>query len=357
MKTPNIVIIVLFTALLGPAALGQTTLERAIQMFDDGNWDEATPLFEQLSKQSPQSAAASYYLGMMCLNPASYEDAIEYLEKAAELDPANARYQLMLGDAYGLKAQNAGILKKFGAASDCKKHYERAVELDPSLVDARANLLEYYLQAPGIMGGSVDKARAQADAILKLDACLGHIEIARIHKYQKEPNEEEESYRRAVAADPARLLGYQSLWTFYMEGKNEAAAQAVFAEALRTLKDGTEMHYMAGLYYVQANDLRRAREAFADMLKADSTRITACYQLGKVALLSGEGLEGGLGYFERYLKVKPKKGDPGWAQTHWRMGMIREKLGQKDMARAEYQKALELNPKLAEAQKALKDLH
>ena len=337
-------------------AFAQTTLERAIALYDEGNVDEARPLFERSTKEDPGNGASHYYLGVISISSGSWEDAIDYLEKAAELDKMNARYQLMLGNAYGLKAQNAGILKKFGAASDCRKHYERAVELDSAYVEARSNLLEYYLQAPGIMGGSVAKAKTQADEIMKLDSCQGHLAAGRIHNYEKEPEEEEVCYRKAVEAGPGRLLAYQALWYFYMNNKRGSDAEALFSKALTALSDKTEICYMAGLYYVQEKDFARARDLFGDMLRIDSSKVTACYQLGKVALLSGEDLERGLDYFERYLTVKPRKGDPAWSQTHWRMGMIEEKLGRKDRARSEYLKALELNPKLSEAGKALKEL-
>jgi len=48
-----------------------------------------------------------------------------------------------------------------------KQHFERAVELNPDNLDARADLKEYYEKAPGFLGGSVEKARQQAEEIAK----------------------------------------------------------------------------------------------------------------------------------------------------------------------------------------------
>jgi len=44
---------------------------------------------------------------------------------------------------------------------------KKAVELDGSNVAARSDLAEFYMEAPGIMGGGQDKSRAQADALMR----------------------------------------------------------------------------------------------------------------------------------------------------------------------------------------------
>lgn len=48
-----------------------------------------------------------------------------------------------------------------------KSAWEKAVQLDPKTVDARESLIQYYLQAPAIAGGSVDKAIEMATEIKK----------------------------------------------------------------------------------------------------------------------------------------------------------------------------------------------
>ena len=51
----------------------------------------------------------------------------------------------------------------------------------------------------------------------------------------------------------------------------------------------------------------------------------------------------------------PEKGPPP-AIAHYRLGMIYERKGAKGLARHEYQVALQLNPKLEDARKALSAL-
>ena len=51
----------------------------------------------------------------------------------------------------------------------------------------------------------------------------------------------------------------------------------------------------------------------------------------------------------------PKK-LPSLAHARWRLGMIYEKLGRKDLARREYETALKLDAELEQAREALENL-
>ena len=83
-------------------------------------------------------------------------------KKAVALDPNNGRYHRWLGHVYGEKAARANFLSAAGLAGKTRQELERAVELSPHDVDSRVDLAEFYLEAPGIVGGGHDKARAQA---------------------------------------------------------------------------------------------------------------------------------------------------------------------------------------------------
>ena len=345
----NCVLLILFASSL---SVGQTTLDKSIKLFDEGKYNESQALFRQVLKESPDNAVACYYLGMLVMDK-DYDEAIDLIEKSVDADKTNAKYHLALGNAYGLKAQRAGILKKFGAASNCRKQYETAVQSDPKLTEARSNLIEYFLQAPGIMGGSDEKAMAQADTIASYDTYLGNLARARIHEYKKEFPEEEQNYLNAIYAEPKKPLAYEGLWAFYINQKNDAKANETLSKALKALEKAFDVYYWAGQYLVQTNDFVRAREYLQKAADMDPKNLSVYYQLGKVVLLSGNDLEKGLTYFEKYLQAEPPRNAPSWAHTHWRMGMIYEKLGKNNEARAEYQKSLELNPQLEEAKKAL----
>ena len=82
------------------------------------------------------------------------------------------------------------------------------MELDPRNVEARSDLLDFYLDAPGAFGGSLEKARKQAEAMAQLDRAEGHSGWARIALKEKRYRVAEREYRAAVEAAPAHA-GYQ----------------------------------------------------------------------------------------------------------------------------------------------------
>jgi tetratricopeptide (TPR) repeat protein len=333
-------------------ATSQSKFEDAVRFYNDGKAEQSKALFLEAVNENPRNAEAYYYLGLVSIN-SDYEGAIEYLEKAVALTANDAKYHLMLGNAYGLKAQRAGIFSKLGAASDCKEQYLTAVSLDPKYTDARRSLMEFYLQAPGIIGGSVEKAAAQSDTIKTYDPYAGYLAEARVHEYRKEKTQQEECYRKAIAIDPKQLAAYRGLWILSMSDNNAAKADEVFKKAVVAVDNKSDLYYWAGLYFVEKNDFAKARGMLQKALEKDPENTLVYYQLGKVDLLSGTNLDQGLARFRKFINAPHMKNAPGPEYAYWRMGMIYEKLGNADSARIAYRKSLELNPALEEAKKAL----
>ena len=99
--------------------------------------------------------------------------AIAAFSAAIAAQPDSSIAHLWLGRALGRKIEKAGPLKAVRLVGDVRREFEQAVALDPNNVEARSDLLEFYLGAPPSFGGGIDKAEAQADAIAKLDPAMG----------------------------------------------------------------------------------------------------------------------------------------------------------------------------------------
>jgi tetratricopeptide (TPR) repeat protein len=82
------------------------------------------------------------------------------------------------------------------------------------------------------------------------------------------------------------------------------------------------------------------------MVKALPEAMVGQYAVGRVAAESGQRLDRGAAALARYLAYQPKPGEPSLASAHWRLGAVREAQGQREAARAEYEAALRLDPKL-----------
>lgn len=266
---------------------------------------------------------AAFARGCLFMGDEQYEKAADAFEQAVAADQASAAFHFQLGQAYGARAQRANVFRQALLARKTKSEFDRAVALDPDLIDARVGLLSYYIFAPGILGGSADKAREQAQEIRKRNAYRGGVAFAQIAGHEKD------------VAGAAREL--------------EALTQQ--------FPDSTAPYTALASGYAQRKlwpDAWRVADRFAHALP-DSP--VAQYTIGRVAAESGEQLERGAAALTRYLQTTPRPGDPPLATAHWRLGAIYERQGKTDAARTEYDTALRLNPKLDEARAALKSLH
>lgn len=154
-------------------------------------------------------------------NQDKYEDAIKEFRAAVKLSPNNSMAHLWLARALGRKTEKSNPLRQAFMVGDVRSEFEKAVQLDPRNVDARSDLLEFYLEAPGVFGGGMDKARQQAEAIARLDPADGHNAWARIAEKEKRYNVAEREYRAAVAAKPD-AAGYRRDLEKFLQRRDRA---------------------------------------------------------------------------------------------------------------------------------------
>jgi tetratricopeptide (TPR) repeat protein len=192
----------IITCSLASAAIDSAAFTAAVELYNQKKPAEAQRAFEALATANPANADVLFYLGRLALQRNEHEKAVTYLEKAVALSPDDARFQLKLGDAYGVSAQKAGLFSQMGLAKKCKAAYERAVELDPKNLEARLSLMGYYQQAPGIVGGGTDKALVQALEIKKLDPARGRLAVAGVYVADKKFDEAFAEFDAALKDKP-----------------------------------------------------------------------------------------------------------------------------------------------------------
>ena len=137
------------------ASFGQAPAEKLLAQ---GRADEALRLLAQ-----PRNAHEFNLQCRVFYQLEQWEPAVAACQKAVQAEPNNSRYQLWLGRAYGSRAAQVGGIKAFGLARKTVASFERAYQLQPSDEEARHDLAEYYLNAPGIVGGGRDKALRLAE--------------------------------------------------------------------------------------------------------------------------------------------------------------------------------------------------
>ncbi len=290
-------------------------VEQGRKLFEDRKYAEARALLQPLA---PRDAAASYFMGRIALEENAESKAADWFEKAVALDPRSSLYHVWLGRAYGSQAQKASKLKQPFLAKKTKSAWEKAIALDPDNLDAREDMIAYYLQAPGFLGGSKDKARAMAMEIRKRNAYRGAIVTANICTDSKDVVCVQRELQSLIANYTDSVAGYTAL----------AAS------------------------YANAKQYDKAFEVLDGRLKSRPEEAAILYALGRTASISGQHLNRGERALRAYIE-SPQKNGPAPANAHYRLGMVLEKKGDKPGARLEYQAALRLNPRLEDAKRAL----
>jgi len=170
------------------------------ELLASGHVDEAIQVLEQQIRQAPNDAANYNQLCRAYFMMEEWDRGIDNCERARELDPQNSRYHLWLGRVYGEKAARVNFLSAAGLAKKVRVSFERAVELSPTDWEARADLGEFYLEAPSLVGGGKDKAREQANAIMPLKPGKAFWLLGRIAEKNKDLSDAERLYRAGIGA-------------------------------------------------------------------------------------------------------------------------------------------------------------
>ena len=145
-------------------------------------WDRAHDLYQRtqyaqalaLLDQAPNKDADTLQLIGQCrFMQGDYKQAGDAFEKALALAPRSSELHRLLGTVYGRRAETGSVFTAPGNARKARQYFEQAVQLDPNNREAVANLFEYYLEAPGFLGGGIEKAEELVRNIAKLNPAGG----------------------------------------------------------------------------------------------------------------------------------------------------------------------------------------
>jgi tetratricopeptide (TPR) repeat protein len=280
--------LILFAALACSGPVTGATFEQALSLYQEKRYPDARVAFSRLAATEPQDARHRFYLGNIAMRRSDTDEAIHHYEKAVELDPTNASYHLELGGAYGAAASKASLMGKIGWARKCRVALERAVELDPDNLDARNGLITFYRQAPGIVGGGIGKAYAQAEEVRKRDFRRGSLILGQLYAGERRFEEARNVFAGLAAAEPDAYLPH------YILGRIAAESGEQLAEGERALRRCLELtpardepphaaaHWRLGNIAEKRGDPAAARAAYETSLQLDPNFKQAADSLAKL---------------------------------------------------------------------------
>jgi Flp pilus assembly protein TadD len=245
------------------------------------DWIQANNLYQRteyrqslavLEAAPNQDAATLQLTGQNFFMLGEYKKASEAFEKAAALDPNNAKLIHWLGRSYGRRAETSNPFAAPGLALKTGKMFEKAVELDPSDKDALGDLLDFYLDAPGFLGGGVHKGELLAAMILKEDPAEGHYAQGIVADKKKEYDTAEKQFRRAAELAP-RQVGHVLVLARYLASHDRVKeSDALFEQAARMAPNSPKVMFdRAAMYIKEKRELDRAKELLERYIQAPLT--------------------------------------------------------------------------------------
>ena len=319
----TILILVSFAVTSLIMAIPAVADESAPALLAAGRADDAITNLRSKISSSPNDSEAYNLLCRAYFSMSDWDRGISACEKAVALDPNNSRYHMWLGRIYGEKADGVIFFKAASLAGKVRDEFEAAVRLDPKNVDARSDLGEFYLEAPGIVGGGRDKAEAQAKALAALDPAKAHYLNGRLAEKKKELETAEREYRAAIEASHGSALTWFNLALFYRHQQRWDDMEGAINHAVSAQLDRPEI----------------------------------LMESGEVLLRSGRNFPAAVQFLRRYLALNSKVEEAPAFKAHYLLGTALEKQGDKQAAAQEYRAALSLAKGFSRAQEALDRLN
>lgn len=141
--------------------------------------------------------------------------AISSCQQAVMLAPGNSNFHLWLGRAYGGRAETASRFAALTLAVKVREALQAAVQLDPQNVAAYSALGDYYVEAPGFLGGGLDRAAALAEQMQAIAPANSHALLAKMAESQKNYALSESEWKKAIQASPRPAQSWMELASFY----------------------------------------------------------------------------------------------------------------------------------------------
>jgi tetratricopeptide (TPR) repeat protein len=266
------VLLGLFCLLLGAGRIAASDLDHAVALFQAKHFPDARAAFEKLAASEPSNATIHYYLGRLALERDDSDHAIDEMEKATAGDPKNSDYALWLGSAYGVYARQHSSISK---ACKCRDAFLKAVELNPDNIEARAALATFYRMSPWFIGGSMDKAHAQADEIKKRDPLRGAQIEGEICIAERKYDDAFKAFESLLKDHPDQIAAlYQIGYIAATTGQRLDRGEAALKEYLTHTPSDTQpslayAHYRLGDIFREKEDTSAARKEYQSALALD----------------------------------------------------------------------------------------
>ena len=331
--------------ILCAVAVSRAEQSPAEKLIEAGHWKQARSIIEARLREAPADALSNFLLSQIRGAFGDRSTPLVLAEKAVALDGRTAKYHRQVAEVLGVTAQHAGAFQQLLLAHRFHREIDAALSSDPRDLQALRDLLEFYLLAPGLIGGDPRRAVDIAARIGGIDAVEGLLGQARIAEYHKEAGAEEALLRQAAETRPVRYKAKIALARFYLEaGGSRLGAAEVHASAAMSLDPSrVDAYAVLAAVYADRGDWNRLDSTLAIALQEVPDDPAPHYRAAE-RLADGRDSVRAERYLRLYLAQEPEGNQPSLSEARWKLGLALEAQGRVAEALAEFRASVRLDP-------------
>jgi len=251
-------------------AASSAEMDRARQLYSRSQYRAAVetlaPVADAADGPTQELLGKSYFM------LGDFKKAADAFERATIVDPKSSVYYHWLGKAQGRRAETSSMITAPAYASKARQAFEKAVELDGRNLEAINDLFSYYLEAPGFLGGGLNKAAELAKRIEAIDAVEYHYALAQIADKRKDYGTAESHFRRAFVLAPRQVGRIIDLAKYLSTHGKEQESDALFAQAQKIAPNEPRLMFEQANHYIRTKrNLTAAKLLLERYLKAPLT--------------------------------------------------------------------------------------
>jgi len=230
-----------------------------------------------------------YRIFVYALSRIDLDDAEDAANRAISKYDQDPDMFLMHASIMGGKAQDS-IFSALGYAEKALISLNKAVELAPQSPKYLTALMTFYIAAPSIAGGDMDKALEIANTINSIDPIEGAKSLARYYQSNDETKKAVQVLSQAISSHPNDVGLYSQLAFIY-------TSEDKFTEAIANFEQATAVNVYALTVEEQSDKaLINARESIIYGI------LNSHYQIGRVSLLSESDIAKGITHLQSYIE-------------------------------------------------------
>jgi len=247
-----------FAGLLESYDFGRNYLSFGFIFFERGYFEQAEAFFRQALGDDPTSAEALYGLGSAYLQQQKANEARDCFERVLQL---HASYPGTLPNAWN----NLGILAaREGNIDLAIQYFQRALEIDPEHSIALQNLGSAYREKKDWVQAESALERALA---LNPEDPEANYSLGMVFAQQNDTDRAFQYLQKALAARPAYPEALNNLGILYLRTHRSAEAKQSFEHSIRVAPAYDQAYLNLAHVYAIEGDREKARAVLLDLLK------------------------------------------------------------------------------------------